>query len=618
MYDDMSGIVAIYNKSGMDSKLLERMFNSIKHEKALITHRHVGNNIALALVCKKGANMLAFNEGRSICVLFDGHIFDCEKDKATLEKKGYKFKEGGKAEFCLRCYEEFGEDFVKRLNGQFIIAIADMKKCRLLILSDRMGSKPFYYFKGGGKFLFASEIKSILQDESIKREVDDDAVANFFAFDKVLGEKTLMKNIHILPPASILEIVAGDFKLRKYWALKFEEDHENSLDYYIENLIDSIRNAIGRRFLKNSLFTLSGGLDTRLLVSVAQKINRPLHTFTIGDDTHDEVKIAKKIAGKINASHSVITIKEDKLPKLIERWVYITDGICNFKHFGFSFGIDEMKVEDTIIGGAGLGELLGDYLLDESCLDLKNDKGLVNYCYNKLNTLFSESDMPLLFSKQYYKKIKGKTIKYVEREIVKSRKYAKLPANIIFNFLFRTHLRHVLFYGQFANFKLDIVLPSTDIDFINFALKIPPEIRIDRNLEFETLNIKFPRISGVIYNQTGVPVSFHQNFYKMGKGVQSQKVLKKVLKKMVERGENVIVPDEIEYIDFKCKFRRNKKLVRFLKSILFDNRFLSRPYFNQGYVKKLFVEFLRGKNENFTKLCSLATFELWHRFFIDE
>lgn len=604
----MSGIVGFVDENGAKPRLLEEMFSSILHEKSNRVEKYINDNIAVALVHPKVGNQIAFNEDRGLCVLFDGEIFD------------YGNKTESQAGFCLRSYEEKGEDFVKELNGQFIIVIIDMQRNKFLIFNDRMGTKPFYYYKGGGKLLFGSEIKAILQDKSLKREVNDGAVADFFAFGKVWGNKTLIKGIFVIPQASIIKMEKNRFRIRKYWDMDFKEDYTDSREYYIEKLVESLGKAIERRFSKDCHFTLSGGLDTRLILSLAGKRHRQLRVFSIGDDSHDEIKIAKRVAEKIGALHSIITIDKDLLPESIKMGVYISDGMSTCRYFGFFSVIDKLKMgRDIIISGSGLGELFGDYqFIGEIHFDSNKYEELAQHCFGNLNMIIKNDEMPLLFSGEYFKKIKGKAYNSVKGEIIEAKKHASLPANILYYTLYKNDLRRVIFCSEYTRFKLNARLPSTDIDFIDSILKIPPGLRMNRTLEYEIIKRNSPGLSSLPYNQTGFPVSYPLAFHKIGYKSGRNSTYKKFLEKIMKRDKDVIIPDRIEYIDLGNEIRKNPRLLKFFETMLLGKKSLSRPYFNSSYIKKIFIEHISGKKDNTDKLCALLTFELWHRLFIDE
>lgn len=618
----MSGIVGYFNEGGAKQKLLEDMCNRIKYDNSQKIEKYINGKIGVGLVYSNAGNtesQLGHNEDGTLCAFAIGEIFDYGEAYHALRKIGHEFKTGSFAEFCLHSYEEYGESFVEKLNGQFIIVIVEIGKNRLLIFNDRLGTKPFYFFKGEGNLIIGSAIKSIIQEKTVKREVNDEAVSDFFSFGRILGDKTLFKNINVFPQASILKVGENEFSLKRYWDLNFGEEYNHSIEHYVINLRKFLKKAIERRISEKTHFTLSGGLDTRLITSLVDEKYKPLNTFTIGEKGHDDVKLAKEVSKELGSTHFTIKVDENLLPHSIKMGVYASDGMSNCRNFGFFSIIDGIREKcDVIISGSGIGEFLGDYFVNESCFSFKGDEELIRFTYRNFNNLVKENEIPLLFTKEYFKKIRGEAYKSIKKEVINAKKHARIPANIIYYLLFKNDLRHVILSSEYASFKLNTRLPSTDIDYIDFVLKIPPKFRINRVLEYETLRRISPELSMIPHNQTGFPISYPMKFHKIGLKTGNSGAYKKLMSKMGRKDPKIFIPDRIAHIDFSNKLIENLKLTKFFKDILFDKKTTSRPYFNQSYIKNMFVEHLSGKKDNTDKLCAILTFELWHRLFIDQ
>jgi asparagine synthase (glutamine-hydrolysing) len=164
-----------------------------------------------------------FNEDKSLFIFMDGKIYDYDKEKGELKLKGHKFIYENDPEFCIRSYDQYGIDFVEKLNGSFVFIICNLKENKMTIANDRYGLRPLYYALNGNQLLFSSEVKSILEDKSFK-ELDDEAVADFFAFKRILGNKTFVKGIKILPPATIAVYDGHNLSIRQYWDFDYKPD----------------------------------------------------------------------------------------------------------------------------------------------------------------------------------------------------------------------------------------------------------------------------------------------------------------------------------------------------------------------------------------------------------
>jgi asparagine synthase (glutamine-hydrolysing) len=199
------------------------MIDSVKHEESYSTDKYFSQHFACARIHLGIFNpqiQPVFNQDKSLCIFLDGKIYD-HKDKLNeLKNRGYKFIFENDPEFCLHSYEEYGKDFIKTLNGCFVLLIYDFKSKKVIIANDRFGLRVHYYAINNGKLLFAPEAKAILQDETFKKELNDEAVAEFFAFGEFWGEKTFFTGINIMAPASIITYDGRDLSIEKYWEVE--------------------------------------------------------------------------------------------------------------------------------------------------------------------------------------------------------------------------------------------------------------------------------------------------------------------------------------------------------------------------------------------------------------
>jgi len=204
----MPGLVGIVWNERVDEPLLDKMANSMKHEEWHRVDKYSDSFFSAARVSLGIFNPEAqpiFNEDRTICIFMYGKIYDYEREANELRGRGHQFTVGNDADFCLHSYEEYGRDFVSSLNGSFVLVIYDLKRRQVIIANDRYGFRPLYYATSGGKLLFASEVKAILEDRAFNKELNDETIADFFAFGEILGDKTFFSGVETLPAASVLD-----------------------------------------------------------------------------------------------------------------------------------------------------------------------------------------------------------------------------------------------------------------------------------------------------------------------------------------------------------------------------------------------------------------------------
>ncbi|HOX28634.1 MAG TPA: asparagine synthetase B, partial [bacterium] len=224
----MCGICGIYNPWGLDAEdgaALGRMTEVLAHRgpddsgSRADSHAALGHT-RLSIVDIDGGAQPMGNEDGSVWAVFNGEIYNFEALRADLVKKGHRFHSRSDTETLVHGYETYGEDLVMKLDGMFAFAVWDSRSRRLLLARDRVGKKPLYYARAGGRLLFASEIKSILMHPRVSRAADHDSLMHIMSFQHVPGEATAFQGKRIMPPANFM-VVGGDGPVeetpRRYW-----------------------------------------------------------------------------------------------------------------------------------------------------------------------------------------------------------------------------------------------------------------------------------------------------------------------------------------------------------------------------------------------------------------
>jgi len=622
----MPGIVAVVDDVHGE-ELLHLMMKSMKHRDSYLLDSYASKKLAIGRVHLGIFNpepQPIFNEDKSLGIFMDGKIYDYAEEKERLRLKGHKFTVDNDAEFCLHKFEEYGESFVNNLNGSFVMAIFNVENHDLLIANDRHGSKPLFYAKNDGKYLFASEVKAILQDKTFKKEVDDSAVAEFFAFSRLLGCKTLFKGINALRPASMAVLSNGKLGICRYWNVSFEKECSTAYteEYHIKKLVHSLRKAVRRRMEEQHSYGvfLSGGVDSR---SVAVEVNRqrsPTFTFTYGVEKGEEARIAEKVAKKLGTRHTFIKQERDFFVRFAEEGVYLTDGMCNCYSFNWTKNVLDRVNRDVDVVFHGLGlDYLGGWpisifqIVDRQILKAP-EKHFAHLVYKKFNNLISDENMPLFFSNNYYKKIEGIPQKSLEEEL------AHLPPVHPLNKLIAFSMNSARRGAGRAVLRsfLEEEMPAWDNCLIDAFFEIPPELRLEHKIYYKFLTFLAPNLTWVPYEATSIPPIAPLFVHRLGTIIKG--VYKMLARKLRNVTKGLISLPEISlrggYPDID-EILRDAQIRRFFESVLLNERTMSRGYFNRGYIAKMIEDHMSYKKDYGTQLCALLTFELWHRLFMD-
>ncbi len=305
-----------------DEALAREMAGRITHrgpdQEGVFADRHMTlafRRLSIIDLSENGAQPMA-NEDGSIHLVFNGEIYNFQKLRDQLEKKGHRFRSRTDSEVILHAYEEYGDDCVLHLRGMFGFAIYDQPRRRLLLARDRIGIKPLYYTFSNGRLLFASEIKSILADPQVERRLDHQALYDYLGFEFVPAPRTMFDGIRKLPAGHLLVHEQGGIDVRQYWDLRFTgHGPVPSMDEAVEELRGQLDAAVKSHLVSDvplGVF-LSGGLDSSCLVALMRRhINGPLRTFTIGyeDKTFSELDYAEIVARHCGTEHHVLMLDQ--------------------------------------------------------------------------------------------------------------------------------------------------------------------------------------------------------------------------------------------------------------------------------------------------------------------
>jgi asparagine synthase (glutamine-hydrolysing) len=249
----------------------------------------LGNRrLAILDLSEAGAQPM-LNAAGDVALTYNGEVYNFRELRAELERAGRSFRSRSDTEVVLQAYEEWGPQFVERLNGMFALAVWDLRARALLLARDRYGIKPLYTARVGSTFLFASEIKSFLEHPDFRPELSAEHLLEYFTFQNVFTDGTLFRGVQLLPPGQTLRIGTdgGRPERRTYWDFDFtEEDGGASDEEYAEELDRLFARAVERQLVSDvpvGAF-LSGGMDSGSITAIAAQALPHLSTFTGGFD----------------------------------------------------------------------------------------------------------------------------------------------------------------------------------------------------------------------------------------------------------------------------------------------------------------------------------------------
>lgn len=306
------------------------------------------------------------NEDRTVWIVFNGEIYNFQEIRGFLEKRGHRFKTKSDTEVIIHAYEEYGEKCVEFFNGMFAFAIWDQRKRKLFLARDRLGQKPLFYAKTPKSFIFASEVKAILKNLEVKKEVDFDALSCCLSLGYFLAPLTIIKGIRKLPAASTLTFKDGRLRIREYWDLDptFKKDLAEKI--WIEKFRDLLKDSIKIRMIADVPLGafLSGGIDSTTIVSFMRGFTsfRP-KTFSIGfqEPTYSELNYARQAARFLKTDHQDLIVRP-KIRKVLPKIIWANDeplGDTSAVPMFFLSQMTRKKVKVALSGDGGDENLAG-------------------------------------------------------------------------------------------------------------------------------------------------------------------------------------------------------------------------------------------------------------------
>lgn len=329
----MCGITGKYNyrlSEPIDKNLASEMTNVITHrgpddmgsyfnskENLFLGHRR------LSIIDLNTGHQPISNENDTIWIVFNGEIYNFPELKNQLVSLGHKFKTNSDTEVIIHAYEQWGIDSFQKLNGMYAFALWNENNQELIIARDPFGIKPVYYFVNNNTFIFGSEVKTILVNKEVLRQVDTSALYNFFTFTYVPSPYTVFKNIFKLKPGHYLSVKKDGFKTERFYfnsSVMMNIKNEGQL---IEELQEHIFNAVKRQMISDVPIgaMLSGGVDSSIVATIMSEISPdPIKTFTVGFEGNfelNELKDAKFIADRIGSEHYDLLVTADDYKDLL-------------------------------------------------------------------------------------------------------------------------------------------------------------------------------------------------------------------------------------------------------------------------------------------------------------
>ncbi|MFA5032816.1 MAG: asparagine synthase-related protein [bacterium] len=606
------GIAGILSKSSLNKDSLAAMLETMNHESFYKKEFYESGSILLGSVGITQGKKILFNNDKTIMLLSNGEVF-------------YNFNAKSSTRNLLSLYEKEGINFVNYIKGQFVIVIFHIQDKKVFIVTDHYGFKPLYYTYKDDKFVFASELKAIVKCLGLSSSINISALADFAMFNYPLGDKTFIKDIERMPPASIWEFdlkrlsdfqqswiripkgcAQGLLKKREYWEFKnLLHKDQLSTEEATKQCGEVFKNVVGELLSKDKKIslTLTGGYDSRAILSTIDCNRYKVNSFTYEIQDKKQSIIAQEIAKVAGCSHIIQEIGSEfnkDVDEFLEKTVWFTDGLCNIVHTELLYVFKKLQnLVNPCFTGIGGSELIRG--LQNTGLPFSENLRDIIFSDTPLQTLDNIGKMDNsygLFSKEFIEHNKDKIEMKIPLEL-------SINERALYFTLYEIFRKYYGGVTLLESFYAHIRLPYMDYDFVNFMVNTPFSILQNKQFSQNPLNrLKGQQISSKIiqYNNSKlllVPTDRGYlplfNLYPMALPV----ILFYNLKRKLSGSSN--------------KSSTENVMRSVAKRIIEEDKTQKRDYYNAGKLKELSRIYPNWSITDWQEITKVVTFEMWLR-----
>jgi asparagine synthase (glutamine-hydrolysing) len=521
----------------------------------------------------------------------------------------------------VHLYEEYGESCVEKLRGMFAFAIWDERRKTLFLARDRVGIKPLYYWRSNNSLIFGSEIKAILADPEVRRNVAPEMIDRFLSFYYIPGEDTMLQDIYKLAPGSYMLIRNGQITVKQYWDLAFRPAACSVHDAEMR-LLTLLDECVGMHMISDVPvgFLLSGGVDSTAMLGMAVgKTEHKLNSFTLGfaaTGIVDERPYARLAANRYGAEHHEITIGSQEFADFLPKFAwYMEEPICEPQGVALYY-ITKLASEyaKVLISGEGGDEAFAGYPIYRNVLWLERIKSILGPMKEMLskgvaqvNGIWPSHRLgkygPMLntaFNSYYYSRSSGPSrffnghgkslytsdfIQHVDRKFSTSPVMRYLGSKTT-----KGLINQMLYIDTKTSLPDDLLLKADKMTMAN------------------SVELRVPLLDHIFLE---FAASLPENF--KVRGFMTKYIAKRALRERI--------PIEIlqrKKVGFPVPYESwmRNELKEWVRDILLDRESLSR-----GYFRRECIEYLLNRDyeyhDNSKEILSLVSLELWHRSFVD-
>ena len=620
----MCGIAGIINSDGrpVDKDLLQRMTDAISHRgpdgEGLYTSGCIGlGHRRLAIIdLSKAANQPMLTEDERYVLSYNGEIYNFRELRSELETLRHRFLTTSDSEVVLHAYAEWGGACVERFNGMFAFAIWDRDAQELFLARDRYGVKPLYYTFIGNSLLFGSEQKALLAHPNFRREIDLEGLVEYFTFQNIFTNKTLLKNVCLFPAGSRTIVKAGDatqtITIDRYWDYNFHEPENPGLEAdYLEELDRLFSQAVSRQLVGDVEMGayLSGGIDSGSITAIAAAAKPYIKSFTCGFDLHsasglelgfDERDHAELMSYLFKTEHYEMVLKAGDMERVMSKFAYHLEeprvGQSYPNYYAAQLASKFVKV---VLSGTGGDELFGGYPW-RYYRAVVNDsfEHYVDKYYQFWQRLIPNDAVQKVFA-PIWNEVRHVSTRDIFRDVFQQHSQTLTsPEDYVNHSLYfeaKTFLHGLLIVEDKLSMAhgLECRVPFMDNDLVDFAMRVPASMKLNNLDAVVVLNENEPGPKTLKYFQ---------------KNRDGKLLLRRA---MARRLPSLIVNGEKKGFSAPDASWFKGESIKYVRNVLFDTNARIYQYLDRKAVLALVNDHLDGGQNRRLFIWSLLNVECW-------
>jgi asparagine synthase (glutamine-hydrolysing) len=551
------------------------------------------------------------DQARRRWIVYNGETYNYRELRDRQIAAGHQIRSASDTEVVLNQWNSGGIDGLLDVNGMFAFAIYDSDANEAVLGRDRFGVKPLYWAITGEYLVFASEIKSLFASGLVTAELDPAGVAEYCTFQNVLRNETIWQGVNLLPAGHVLRLRpgAGESPTSVEYHRGYGVGRE-MLDPDPAELADAFDAAVTRQLVSDVHVGsfLSGGMDSGSIVAVAGRSLPRLHTFTGGFDMtnisgveqgNDERHLAEELSYLLQTEHYSVVLKSGDMPAVMDKLTWHMDdpraGMCYPNWYTSKLASKFVKV---CMAGTGGDELFGGYPWRyRAGVQAESRDDFVEKLFASWHRLVPANEMDSLLSGDvacHLPQVRDGFNAISQRAIEDSPGVIGSPQNLmeaVLRFEFKTFLNGLLVTDDHVSMahSLETRVPFLDNELSDLAWKLPSASKFDIGVLIANPTGFLDSVGGKLLLRSAMSRHLPETFTRQKK-------------------QGFSPPDENWY--------RGESL-DYVKEVLFDQRTIDRPWFNQNTVRTLVEQHVSGERNNRLAIWSLISLEYIQRHFVD-